>query len=608
MTWLNIDTLDLKYRKGQIWRISDTCYVYDVQEGDILNIPFVVSHEYQDVLVGYNLTDVTLEQVLERKALWVQKQYATFYDALNEFAKLSAGAIEYVGLQRVRINITGRVMLVRQSTMRQQKFLQLAQNNPMQAMQYLLHRIQTEPTAVVPVMRGKVVVSEVPKLHEEPEVPIVPEIPKQPKVLDVSLLENYKPITALSTSLGTNKENPAFKELLSKLHFEIDDFSTRAIEYIYALCSVQTYKAFKEKYQLSAFNQVPFIDPASLLAAGRYSGTFNSYSRVFGVGENLQAYTDTTVKTVGLDAIPEQSDSIIRCPLQETLVGTICLWLVPKHLNTHLKSSIGVAPVKYVYDIGLSPEILQVSRYTYRDTSTSKQDYMHTLSTTGAGVRPKPTGAVGAILDYSASDTVTYTMQQDAYGETTVRFKGTQSSSKAGLSDWSTKFDVSRVLRTYTKDETYDNSDVQLFKDVVAHTISPAYKEMVRYLTSTGRGYNDYTTHSARNGSYAFLEDDYSTLQYPTRVPPDPYPKSSNVEAALSYSGLVSLALDLELELLPQYEDELDDLNHINRLLYTTAEDATVTLQYKYIPTFKFNAASSLDSLLFKARGNNGSQ
>lgn len=179
MTWLDIDTLDLKYRKGQAWRISDTCYVYDVQEGDILDVPFVVSDEYRDVLIGYDLTGVTLEQVLERKALWVQKQYATFYEALNEFAKLGSGLLVHVNKHQVQINVTGRVMLVRQSEMRQQKFLQLAQSNPMQAIQYLLHRIQTEPTAVVPVMRDKVVVPEVPKLLEEPRTPLVPGAPKR---------------------------------------------------------------------------------------------------------------------------------------------------------------------------------------------------------------------------------------------------------------------------------------------------------------------------------------------------------------------------------------------------------------------------------------------
>lgn len=171
MTWLDIDTLDLKYRKGQVWRISDTCYVWDVQAGDILDVPFVVSDEYTDVIIGYDLTGVTLEQVLERKALWVQKQYATFYESLNEFAKLSAGLLVHINQHQVQINVTGRVMLARQSEMRHTQFLQLTQNNPMQAIQYLLHRIQTEPTAVVPVMQDKVVVPEVPAVPEEPEEP-----------------------------------------------------------------------------------------------------------------------------------------------------------------------------------------------------------------------------------------------------------------------------------------------------------------------------------------------------------------------------------------------------------------------------------------------------
>lgn len=590
MTWLDIDTLDLKYRKGQVWRISDTCYVYDVQAGDILDVPFVVSDEYRDALIGYDLTGVTLEQVLERKALWVQKQYATFYEALSEFAKLGAGLIEYVGLQCVRINITGRVMLVRQSEMRQQKFLQLAQNNPMQAMQYLLHRIQTEPTAIVPVVRDKVVVPEVPKL------------PEKPKGFNAAVLENYKPLTALSTSMRIDKESPTLKQLLSKLHFKIDDFSTRAIEYIYAICAMQAYKKFKEQNTLGAFNQVPFIDPASLLASGRYSGTFNSYSEVFGAAEDLQYYQQLTVQTVALDAIPEQSDSIIRCVLEESLVGTIYLWLVPKHLNTGLRSSIGVAPVKDTYAVGLYPEGLQVSREPYWDTSKSSQDYLHTLDTVSIQ-HPKPTGATGTILEYNGTDSVMYSMYQDSYGETTVRFKGTQSSSKAGLSDWTTEFDVSKELNTYTQDVSSNESDMQVFKEFASAYISPAYKSKVLYLTSTGQSYNTDTVHSARNGSYSFLNADYSWIKYPTKVPPDPYPKSSNINATLSYRGLVSITTDVQLNLLAQSRDELDELNHINQLLYSTAKDATVSFNYKYIPKFKFYPANSLDSLLFKSKG-----
>lgn len=594
MTWLDIDTLDLKYRKGQVWRISDTCYVYDVQEGDILDVPFVVSEEYADVLTGYNLTGVTLEQVLERKVLWVQKQYATLYEALDEFAKLSAGLLEHINKHQVRINVTGRVMLVRQSEMRQQKFLQLAQNNLMQAMQYLLHRIQTEPTAVVPVIRDEVVV---------PKAPIIPE---KPKGFNAAALTNYKPLTALSTSIHIDKESPNLKRLLSKLYFKIDDFSNRAIDYVYALCSMLVYKAFKENNVLGAFNQVPFIDPASLLASGRYNGTFNSYSKVFGAAEDLQYY-QLAVQTVALDAIPEQSDSIIRCVLEESLVGTICLWLVPKHLSTGLRSSIGVAPVKDLYDIGLYPEVLEVSRDPYWDTSKSKQDYLHVLSVVPAEARPVPTGDTGTILEYHGADKVNYTLYQDAYAPTTVRFKGTQSSSKAGLSDWVTAFDVSKELHTYAQDTSSNESDMQVFKEFASAYISPAYKSKVLFLTSIGKGYNEDTVHSARNGSYSFLDADYSWIKYPTKVPPDPYPKSSNVNATLSYSGLVSITASIQLNLFEQSQDELDELNHINQLLDSTAEDATVSLQYRYIPNFKFYPANSLDSLLFKAKELNGS-
>lgn len=600
MTWLDIDTLDLKYHKGQVWRISDTCYVYDVQAGDILDVPFVVSDEYQDVLIGYNLTGVTLEQVLGRKALWVQKQYATFYEALNEFGKLGAGLLEHINKHQVRVNVTGRVMLVRQSEMRQQKFLQLAQNNPMQAMQYLLHRIQTESTAVVPVMRDKVVVPEVPKLPEESRTPLVPGVPKG---FDTAVLANYKPLTALSTSVGVFKDSPALKSLLSKLYFEIEEFSTISIQYIYALCSVQVYKQFKEQYPLGDFNQVPFIDPASLLATSRYPGIYNSYSRVFGAGVDLKAYPELTVETVALNAIPEYSDSVIRCPLQETLVGTIYLWLVPNSIDTGISSSIGVAPVHYTYHVGTSPQVLQVSREANWDTNAGKQDYVHALDVTSLGARPVPTGDTGTILEYNGTDTVTYSMYQDGYGDTTVRFKGTQLSSTSGLSDWTTEFDVSKVLPTYTQDIEYSVTDMQLFRDIVHAPISHAYKTMKRVSVSTD---STLSQNSARNGAYIFIDKEYSWIEYPTKVPPDPYPKSSEVKATLSYSGMVTISNYLEFGLLTQYKDESDTLNHINRFLYSTKKDATVRLQYKYIPTFKFNAAS-LDSLLFRTRGNNGS-
>ena len=600
MTWLDIATLDLKYRKGQVWRISDTCYVYDVQAGDILDVPFVVSDEYRDVLVGYNLTGVTLEQVLERKALWVQKQYATFYAALSEFVKLGAGLLEHVNKHQVRINVTGRVMLARQSEMRHQQFLQLAQNNPMQAMQYLLHHIQTEPTAVVPVMRDKVVVPEVPKLPEEPRTPLVPGAPKE---FNTAVLANYKPLTVLSTSAGGVKDSPALKSLLSKLYFEINEFSTIGIQYIYALCAMQVYKAFKEQYTLGDFNQVPFIDPASLLATSRYAGIYNSYSRAFGAGVDLKAYPELTVETVALNAIPEHSNSVIRCPLQETLVGTVYLWLVPKSIDTDLSSSIGVAPVRYAYHVGTSPQVLQATREANWDTNTGKQDYVHTLDVAPVDARPVPTGDTGTILEYSGTDTVTYSMYQDGYGDTTVRFKGTQSSSKSGLSDWVTEFDVSEKLKTYTQDVSNNESDIQVFKEFASAYISPAYKSKVLFLMSIGKGYNEDTVHSARNGSYAFLDANYSWIEYPTKVPPNPYPKSSNVNATLSYSGLVSITANIQLNLLGQSQDELDELNHINQLLYSTAKAATVSLQYKYIPSFKFYPANSLDSLLFKRKG-----
>ena len=423
--------------------------------------------------------------------------------------------------------------------------------------------------------------------------------------MNVSVLANYKPLTVLSTSAGVHKDSPTLKSLLSKLYFEIDEFSTIAIQYIYALCTMQVYKVFKEQNALGEFNQVPFIDPASLLATSQYQGIYNSYSRAFGAGVDLKTYPELTVETVALDAIPEHSDSVIRCPLQETLVGTVYLWLVPKSIDTDLSSSIGVAPVRYAYLIGTYPQVLQVSREANWDTNAGQQDYLQALAVAPVDARPVPTGDTGTILEYNGTDTATYSMYQDGYGNTTVRFKGTQSSSKSGLSDWTTEFDVSKVLPTYTKDVDYTVSDMQVFKEFVRNPISPAYKTMKRTSASTG---SVSTQNSARNGLYSFIANEYSWIEYPTKVPPDPYPKSSKVKATLSYSGMVDISGYLEFGLLAQSKDEPDTLNHINRFLYSTEKDATVTLQHKYIPTFKLNVANSLDSLLFKAKESNGSQ
>lgn len=288
MTWLNIDTMDLKYRRGQVWRISDTCYVYDVQEGDILDVPFVVSGEYRDKIIGYNLTDVTLEQVLERKALWIQKEYATFYEALSEFSKLDAGELEQIGLQHVRINVTGRVMLVRQSEMHQQKFLQLAQNNPMQAMQYLLHRIQTEPTAVVPVVRDVTVVP-----------PTVPERPKEPTTYDVTyLLKYFKPLGVLGilnafgnrahsiSNVNTNWGDSYFRDA-------VWDTWDKAIELERA--TVEAYKQIAPRLSRT-FNQVaPLVTnwvgnhANAGTRASTYVDGFPDIARVFGDANVLQA-------------------------------------------------------------------------------------------------------------------------------------------------------------------------------------------------------------------------------------------------------------------------------------------------------------------------------
>lgn len=293
MTWLNIDTLDLKYRKGQAWRISDTCYVYDVQEGDILDVPFVISEEYGDTLVGYNLTNVTLEQVLERKALWIQKEYSTFYEALNEFAKLGAEQLEHINKHQVQVNITGRIMLVRQSEMRSQEFLQLAQNNPMQAMQYLLHRIQTEPTAVVPVVRDVTVVP------VEPKPPAVSERPKEPTTYDVTyLLKYFKPLRILGilNAFGNRAQSIANVNMnWGDSNFRDAVWDTWAKAIALEGATVEAYKQIAPRLPRT-FNQVaPLVTNwvGNHANAGSRAATyvegFPDIARVFGDANVLQA-------------------------------------------------------------------------------------------------------------------------------------------------------------------------------------------------------------------------------------------------------------------------------------------------------------------------------
>ena len=74
--------------------------------------------------------------------------------------------------------------------------MRLVHKNPIAAFEHLLHRIQTEPTAVVPVVRDKVAV---------PEESEIPEPPK-PRPLDLS---PYKPLTLLASAPYSTFDNQA---------------------------------------------------------------------------------------------------------------------------------------------------------------------------------------------------------------------------------------------------------------------------------------------------------------------------------------------------------------------------------------------------------------
>lgn len=173
MTWLDIDTLDLKYHKGQVWRVSDTCFIWDVQAGDTISVPFVVSRECNDELVALDIIDVTAEKLQECKQLWIQKQYGTFYEALAATAR--PAVFTQLDTSRIQFVTSGRVLLARVSDFSAQALMRLVHKNPIAAFEHILHRIQTEPTAVVPVIRDTTVV---------PVEPKTPEVPKKPASLD----------------------------------------------------------------------------------------------------------------------------------------------------------------------------------------------------------------------------------------------------------------------------------------------------------------------------------------------------------------------------------------------------------------------------------------
>ena len=577
MTWLDIDTLDLKYRKGQSWRISDTCYVYDVQAGDILDVPFVVSKEYGDVLVGYDLTGITLEQVLERKALWVQKEYSTFYEALNEFAKLPAGALETIDTRRVQVNVTGRVMLVRQSGIGQAKLLQLAQSNPIAAFEHILHRIQTEPTAVVPVVRDKVVVPEEPKVHEPPK----------PKPLD---LGHYKPLTLLASAPYSTIDKQSDEVIRKALPEGLKDATVQTklfLYYAYAVASIEGYRKVLEK-GLGAFIQVPSINPSVLFASGRYSDVGNSYTKAFGYAEDTNALIKDAV-VASWDNIPEGA-ALVRIPLYESYLGTVYLWLVPKS-TSYLQTSIGMYPAATAFSVLEYPVRMQLQRSVTR----GGVEYNYTVHAESA-TATKPTG-IGTILDYELPETVKYNILKCAYGNTTATYKGTQwaNSETQGQPRWERQFNASATLPTYT--QTSDRStDLEQFYSLVGKPVPQSYSQAM-LKTQELRPTEEYPLHpnEARNGYFGYLTED-AYVYYPIQKPPTGYKQGLSAAGTLTLRGLVSGTEEIDTSEL-SYRDTWDtDAASVTQIY----NSATLSFQDTFINTFDLLSDHKPKSILFK--------
>lgn len=290
MTWLDIDTLDLKYRKGQVWRVSDTCFIWDIQAGDTISVPFVVSRECNDELVALDITDVTAEKLQECQQLWIQKQYSTFYEALA--AAASPAVFTQLDTSRVQFVTSGRILLVRVSDLGAQALMRLVHKNPIAAFEHILHRIQTEPTAVVPVVRDKVAV---------PEEPRVPEPPKPTPELNVDLLkEHFYPIMYLGIMSGAlnnaadvaNVNIPAVPSSFN-IQFWQNLYKGMQLE----KDTVEAYKSIASKLPRD-FNKVPPVvinwvgnHTNATLHTGESAAAFPDAARIFGDANTIQAYS-----------------------------------------------------------------------------------------------------------------------------------------------------------------------------------------------------------------------------------------------------------------------------------------------------------------------------
>ena len=579
MTWLNIDTLDLKYRKGQVWRVSDTCFIWDVQAGDTVSVPFVISRECNDELVALDITDVTTEKLQECQQLWVQKQYGTFYAALAAAAR--PAVFTQLDTSRVQFITSGRILLARISDFGANALQRLIHKNPIAAFEHILHRIQTEPTAVVPVVRDKVTV---------PEEPKVPEPPKPPKPLGLS---PYKPLTLLASAPYSTRDNQTDEAVRKALPEGLKDTVVQTklfLHYAYAVASIEGYRKVLEK-GLGDFIQVPSINPSVLFAHGRYRAVGNSYTKAFGWAadaSNLLA----AAKTVSWDSLPEDTDALARIPLYESHLGTVYLWLVPKGIQD-LHTSIGTHPVNFALDIAEYPSRMQLQRnVTRRDATYNYNIWAEAATAT------KPTG-IGTVLDYELPETVKYTIMKCAYGNTTATYKGTQwaNSETQGQPRWERQFNASATLPTYT--QTSERSeDLEQFYSLVGKPVPQSYKQAM-LKTQELRPTEEYPLHpnEARNGYFGYLTDD-PYVYYPIQKPPAGYTQGLSAAGTLTVSGLVNGTKEVDASSWSYNRDSTWDTDHV----YATEiySSATLSFQDTFISSFELLSDHKPTSILFK--------
>ena len=577
MTWLDVDTLDLKYRKGQVWRVSDTCFIWDIQAGDTISIPFVVSRECNDELVALDITDVTTEKLQECKQLWIQKQYGTFYEALAAAARLAV--FTQLDTSQVQFVTSGRILLSRVSDLGAQALMRLVHKNPIAAFVHILHRIQTEPTAVVPVVRDKVAVPEEPKIPEPPKL----------RPLDLS---PYKPLALLASAPYSTLDNQTDEAVRKALPEGLKDATVQTklfLHYAYAIVSIEGYRKVLEK-GLGDFIQVPSINPSVLFARGRYRDVGNSYTKAFGWADDESDIL--AAKTVSWDNLPEDTDVLARIPLYESHLGTVYLWLVPKGMRD-LHTSIGTHPVNYALDIVEYPSRMQLQRNVTRRDVTYNYSIWAEAATTA-----EPTG-VGTILDYALPETVNYTILKCAYGSTTATYKGTQwaNSETPGQPRWERQFTASVDWLTYT--QTSDRAtDLEQFLSLVSKPVPQSYKQAM-LKTQELRPTEDFPLHpnTARNGYFGYLAQD-AYVYYPIQKPPTGYKQTLSAKGTLTVSGLVNGTKEVDTSSWSYNSDSTWDTDYV----YATEiySSATLSFQDTFISSFELLSDHKPTSILFK--------